>query len=319
MRNFFQQRFQNWLSRRIPPARNLVLNLRNIFIIPNQQGLGFALLLVLMFVGAINYEINLAFALVFLLSSLFVLTIFYTFRNLSGLHVCGRAATSVFAGENAELRVILNRHGRRFYESMDLSFAASKTVQANLIEDHEQRLSLYVPTHQRGAFSPGRLRIESCFPFGICRAWSLLDLDINCLVYPQPVACELVFLNDSAAQSGKTNINQGSEDFYSLREYQHGDSLKHVAWKKLAKGQGMYTKQYASHADDKIWLNCEMFSGMDGEARLSRLCYCVLNLDAAGKEYGLSLPDLKIAPGRGNQHYHKVLKSLALYQVEPGL
>ena len=79
----WRRRFDFWVSRRIPPSRQVVLGHRNIFIIPNRQGLGFLFVLGLMFLGAVNYEINLGFALVFLLLGVFVLSIFYTFRNLS--------------------------------------------------------------------------------------------------------------------------------------------------------------------------------------------------------------------------------------------
>ena len=83
----WRARFDSWVLRRIPPARNVVLGHQNIFIMPNKQGLGFLFVLGLMFIGAVNYEASLGFALVFLLLSMFVLSIFYTFRNLAGLHV----------------------------------------------------------------------------------------------------------------------------------------------------------------------------------------------------------------------------------------
>lgn len=114
--------FDSWVVRRIPPARNIVLGLNNIFIIPNRQGLGFLFVLGLMFIGAVNYEASLAFALVFLLLGMFVLSIFYTFRNLSGLHVTAVPGAPVFAGEKAEITVILNRHGSRSFENVQVAF-----------------------------------------------------------------------------------------------------------------------------------------------------------------------------------------------------
>ena len=63
--------FARWVIRRIPPARNVILNHQNIFIIPNKQGLGFLFVQGLMFIGAVNFEISLAFALVFLLLGMF--------------------------------------------------------------------------------------------------------------------------------------------------------------------------------------------------------------------------------------------------------
>jgi uncharacterized protein (DUF58 family) len=75
----------------------------------------------------------------------------------------------------------------------------------------------------------------------------------------------------------------------------------------------MFTKEYASNIDRKIWLRWDMFPGMDTEERLSRLCYCVLKLDTAGIDYGLDLPQVTLPPAKGSLHYAKMLETLALF------
>lgn len=315
-RNFrhnLQRRFQRWVRRRIPPSRNTILDNRNIFIIPSKQGMGFCFVLVLMFIAAINYEASLSFALVFVLICMFILSIFYTFRNLSGLHLSATPGAIVFAGEHADITIILNRRGKRIYEALELSFKNSRRVTTNLIATTEQRVDLYVPTTKRGKFSPGRLTIETFFPFGICRSWSLLDFKLDCLVYPKPIACDLDWLTSNVQNQGETNISTGNDDFHGLREYRQGDSLRHVAWKHFARGQGMYTKQYSSNVDDKIWLDWDMFPDMNIEDRISRLCYCVLKLDTSGLDYGLILPGVRIEPNKGSKHYTQLLETLALH------
>jgi len=309
----WRRRFNGWINRRIPPAHHVVLTQRNIFIIPNQQGLGFLLVLGLMFLGAVNYEISLAFALVFWLIGVFILSIFYTFRNLAGLHLSAVTGNSIFAGEQAEITVILSRHGERIHEALDLHYPGSRKVTANLIDNTEERCSLFLMANNRGWFSPGRLTIETVFPFGICRAWSLPDLDLRCLVYPKPVPCDLDWLSSQQNIQGHTNITRGSDDFHALRNYQQGDSHRHVAWKIAARGRGLYTKEYSSNVDDKIWLSWDMFPDMAVEERLSRLCYCVLQLDAAGLDYGLDIPGQHIEPAKGNDHYRAIMRTLALY------
>ncbi|MEY4642653.1 MAG: hypothetical protein RLZZ227_2647 [Pseudomonadota bacterium] len=307
--------FDSWVVRRIPPARNIVLGLNNIFIIPNRQGLGFLFVLGLMFIGAVNYEASLAFALVFLLLGMFVLSIFYTFRNLLGLHVTAVPGAPVFAGEKAEITVILNRHGSRSFENVQVAFPDTRAQVIDLLEHNEVRVSLFAPALRRGRLSPGRLLIDTTFPFGTCRAWSHVDLDFTFLVYPRPVECDIDWLLASQLQSGNTTITRGNDDFHSLREYQRGDSLKHVAWKVLARGQGMYTKEYSSNVDSRIWLRWDMFPDIGTEERLSRLCYCVLKLDTAGLDYGLELPGVKMLPAKGGLHYARVLETLALYRL----
>lgn len=305
--------FRSWVDRRIPPARQIVLSHRNIFIIPNEQGLGFAFVLVLMFIGAVNYEINLAFALVFELIGVFLLTIFYTFRNLAGLHISAVPGASVFAGEMAEVTIILNRHGKRIYESIQLSFPISRKQVVDLVNSHEQRTGLYVPAAGRGWLNPGRLVVETVFPFGICRAWSLIDLKLNCLIYPKPLECDLDHLLSRQLHTGRTTLVRGGDDFYGLREYHIGDPLKHVAWKNFARGQGMLIKEYANTMDQRVWISWDMFPDLDTETRLSHMCWCVIKLDETGLDFGLDLPGTTLQPAKGPEHYRKALETLALF------
>lgn len=315
LRARWQRGFAHWVARRIPAARCVVLGHHNIFIFPTRQGLGFLLVLGLMFIGAVNYEASLGFALVFLLLSMFLLSIFYTFRNLSGLHVSGVAGHSVFAGEKAEIIVILNRHGERRYETVQARFPGSRMVVVDLLDDREQRVNLYVPVEKRGYFRLERLTLDTVFPFGICRAWSLIDLDLQCLVYPRPVACDLDWVVQQQSQDGNTTQTRGADDFHGLRAYRPGDSLRHVAWKQMARGRGMYTKEYASNMDDRVWLRWSLFPDLGVEERLSRLCWCVIQLDAAGVDYGLDLPGAQLAPAKGQQQYTRALEALALFQL----
>lgn len=309
----WRRRFDRWVDRRIPPARTVTLGHRNIFILPNQQGLGFAAVLVLMFIGAVNYESNLGFALVFLLVGMFVLSIFHTFRNLAGLRVSAVPGTAVFAGEMAELTVILRREGPRTYENVELHCEGARRQAVDLLEQREARASLYVPAPRRGWLDPGRIVVDTVFPFGICRAWSLPDLRLRCLVYPRPQECDLDWLLANQLHAGNTTLVRGSDDFHSLREYREGDPLKHVAWKNYARGQGMLIKEYASTMDQKVWLRWDMFADLDTETRLSRLCWCAIRLDETGLDFGLEIPGLRIAPAKGELHYRKVLEALALY------
>lgn len=317
-RRRIELRFRRWISRRIPPASSINLTQNNIFILPSRQGVVFLVLLGLMFIGAINYEASLAFAVVFLLLGMFLLSIFYTFRNLSGLRISARNGAPVFAGEKAEYLINLRRPGKRAYEALTLRFHGSAIEILDMVELSENSCRLYLATDKRGPHKPGRLRIETSFPFGLCRAWSLLDMNLSALVYPKPVACDLKELGGLNAKSGRLFMNNAGEDFYSLREYQRGDSLHHVAWKVFARGRGMYTKQFAEAVSDNIWLHWDFFPGLGIEERLSRLCYCALQLEQKSMDYGLALPGQEIKPARGREHLHQVLEALALFRIDDG-
>ena len=96
------QRVSRWLDRRIPPSAQITLNQRNVFIFPTQTGFVFGGLLLLLILGAINYQASLVYGVAFLLGSMFLMTILYTFRNLSGLTLELVNKRPGFVGEDIE-------------------------------------------------------------------------------------------------------------------------------------------------------------------------------------------------------------------------
>ena len=78
-------RFSAWLDRRVPASPQITLSQRNVFIFPTRTGFVFSALLLLLVLGAVNYQASLVYAVAFLLGSMFLVTILYTFQNLSGL------------------------------------------------------------------------------------------------------------------------------------------------------------------------------------------------------------------------------------------
>ena len=105
-----------WLFRiKGAEAGVVVLNQRRVFILPTRAGLGFGLLLILLFVGAVNYNLAMGMALTFFLTSAALVAIHLTFRNLAYLHLEPGRATPVHAGEEARFELHLSnrrRHAR---------------------------------------------------------------------------------------------------------------------------------------------------------------------------------------------------------------
>ena len=108
-----QRRFQRWVNRRIPAAREVTLDQRRIFIFPSRTGLFFLFCLAVMLLAAINYQNNMSFALVFLLANVFLVSVLHTYANLSGLTIRGVSAQPVFPGQASEFRLRLSRKPKR--------------------------------------------------------------------------------------------------------------------------------------------------------------------------------------------------------------
>ena len=311
----------NWLARRAPAASQVSLGGRTIYMLPTAQGWLFVASSVVVFVAAINYALSLAFALSFLMTGVFLLTLVHTFLNLQGISLQASRAEACFAGENAVFRISVSRQDNRIREAIEVSAPATgaaiqikQHVQlANLTHAAADEVFLAIKTSVRGHFKAPRLRVKTVYPLGLWEAWSRPDLDMQCLVYPRPRVCDL----PSSAGAGNSTDNlafvPGTEDFYGLRPYQPGDSHRQIAWKVLARGQGLKTKQFVDPCDVSLMLDWAQFSGLALETRLSCLCYQVVQLSARDIEFGLRLPGQEFLPGRGDEHRRTLLEALALW------
>lgn len=312
-----QARFARWLARRIPPARSVTLDQRRVFILPTRTGVFFGVCLLVMLLAAINFQSNLSYGLTFLLASLFIVATVHTCGNLTGLTVLAVHARPAFPGQQTEFEIVVERGDRREHVGLALHWPGSAIANVSLLRKQRERLQIHLPvSQQRGWYRPGRLIVESRYPLGLLRCWSQLDLDLPALVYPRPLASPPPEGVSAGDPEGSSLPQPGNDDFYGFRDYQQGDPLRRVYWKGLARGRTLQVTQYVTHADRSAWLDWEMFPGTGIEQRLSHLCYWVLEMERAGEEYGLRIPNVSIPPDRGDAHREKVLRALALHGRE---
>jgi uncharacterized protein (DUF58 family) len=305
-------RYRQWIERRIPSAQSVTLDLRRIFIFPTRAGFAFLGLLFVMLIAAINYQNNMAFALVFLLACVFFVSVLHTYANLSGLTIKSLGAKAGFVGDSIPFKLQLSRHGGAHYYDISLSWPGCEKDLVCLLENNELVLNLHLPAKKRGYLNPGRLLLETSYPVGLLRAWTWVALEFEAMVYPQPLPADIKALPASEGGEGEAMLADGSDDFYGFRDYSPGDPLKHLFWKGYAKGQSLQLKQYVGYREKKLWLDWDAFDGSI-EKRLSHLCYWALKLEHNKQEYGLRLPGQEIVPAMGGAHQLLVLRALALF------
>lgn len=314
LKSYLRMNYQRWIAKNIPPQDSITLNRRNIFILPSRNGLFFICCLLVIFIAAINYAVSLAFGLAFLMVSIFILSILYCFNNLNQLTLRNQPASPVFCGDDVNFNVLLSRNPKRKHEALMLNFPDSLVSDVDLQSHDQIKAGVFTPATKRGEFKAPRLRLTTLYPLGLCRAWSVVDLNLKCLVYPKPIPFVFDQFNTGASGANELAISrEGSEEFYGLRDYVPGDSMRQIAWKNVARGQGMQVKQFVDYVDNRTWLDWDMFYGFGVEERLSRLCYCVLQLSKTDNAYGLKMPGIEIAPDTGIRHKNSLLKTLALF------
>ncbi len=309
-------RVANWIYGFSPPERGtVVLVHRRVYIVPARLGFIFAVTVLVLLVGSINYALSLGFALTFLLAGIGLAGLVHTARNLARLGVSAGRVTPVFAGESAQFRFFLDSRVPFDRPAILVRHVASgsQTV-LDVPAGAQAEAVLSVPAEKRGWLPLGRVMLETRYPLGLFRAWSYVEPEARCLVYPRPERSALPPSRADAATGSSRAHAAGNEDFAGLRNYHRADSPRHVAWKAVARSDKMLTKQFSGEAARELWLDWNLLPAALGlEQRLSRLAGWVLLAERSGAFYGLSLPGVEIPVGHGDTHAAACLHALAVY------
>ena len=309
-------RFANWLYGFTPPERGtVVLVHRRVYIVPSRLGWMFGATVAVLLTGSINYALSLGFVLTFLLAGAGLVGMVHTARNLARIAVSTGRAVPVFAGESAQFRLYLD--GRAPFDRPAIlvrHVSSGSQLVLDIPAGGVAEAVLAVPAARRGWLAFGRVMLETRFPLGLFRAWSYVEPDARCLVYPRPERSPLPEPGADTLAGNQRALAAGNEDFASLRAYQRSDSPRHVAWKAYARSDDMLTKQFSGEAASELWLDWNLLpAGLNVEQRLSRLAGWVLAAEKSGAHYGLRLPATEIAPARGEAHAATCLQALALH------
>ena len=309
-----RQSISDWIFRAsVPETPPVTLVQRRIFILPTRQGYVFAFTMLLLLLASINYTLSLGFVLTFLLASMAGVAMLHTWRNLAHLKLRPGRCDPVFAGQTAHFGVTLETPSLTRF-SIALRRRGGPEVYADIAVGEPAALALPCATTRRGRVRCGRLEVFTRYPLGLFHAWSYVDFGLTAIVYPRP---DPQAGNPPTLSRGGTEEGipiAGDEEFNMLRSYRPGDAPKLIAWKALAREQGLLTKEFSASASSELWLDWEDAPGGDVEARLSALAHWVLQAGEYGQGYGLRLPGRVIAPDRGESHRARCLEALALFE-----
>ena len=310
--------FSRFLRRARPDKEGCAeLKGRQIYILPTRYGILYALLLGVMLAGSINAANNLGFMLSFLLAGLGIVGILHTWHNLLGLRLQPGRVKPVFAGQEACFHVRAENSRGTPRPGILLERAGKTLSGIDLDSQASEELLLCLPAPKRGELELGRFVVSTRFPLGLLRAWSYIELEMSCLVYPRPGHRLQIPESSNHNPSGTGDRGVGTDDFAGLRPYRPGDPPRHINWKAAARGQGLQTKQFGGDQVEQRWLDWDLLPEPDAEARLSRLCRGVLAACEEQREFGLRLPGLTIEPALGDAHRHRCLAALACFGKKP--
>jgi len=308
--------FDSWLNAHNPPSRDaILLHSRRLYILPTRFGYLFGIMLLLLFFAAINYQNSMAFVLTFMLSSLGILSLWHTHKNLRDITVSLQIPRPVFCGEFCELKFEVSHanNSRRF--AIGIQYAGAAPIYLKLEPEAGTTAKLKIPTTRRGQFKPMGITVFTRYPTGLFHAWGWLRFDLPVLIYPRPTANVKLQQSMVAQYDGQisTSTIEG-DDFAGLREHRPGESLRHVSWKAYAQGKGLLTKTFQGQARPTLWIDWQLLGKGSLEDKLSFMTALVLAAENEEQKYGLRLPGTTIAQSYGSAHKHACLQILAVFR-----
>ncbi|HMN96612.1 MAG TPA: DUF58 domain-containing protein [Phycisphaerales bacterium] len=191
---------------------------------------------------------------------------------------------------------------------------------------------------RRGPMRLGRMRIFSAFPFGLVGKSVAFDQPQTTLIYPRTVALREDFLRALVpGGDGGLRMTRRSgtgEDYYGMREYKPGDSMRQISWRRSATLDQLVTieRTRPSPPRARVVLDLrrpteelrfdpgEVESPRELEERAITLAASVIRLaESQGYEIGLTVLGLDDRPTpmrRGHWHVEKLMGALASLDLD---
>lgn len=317
----WQSLWNNWLARRTPRLPHLTFTQRNVYILPSKGGWVYAVVVLVLLLAAINEQLNLAYALAFLLGGVGLSSMSLTHGNLRGLTLALGSVRSVHAGQTLAVPITLDathlKHGR-------FGLMIDQAMPCEVEAGQQATFELPVKTRQRGWMHLPRWSIETTYPLGLFRAWGYWRPSPAVLIWPaaEPHPPEMPSLpEDNGLQTPARSTSTHMEE---VREWQRGDALRQVVWKKsatrMACGQTPVVRHEPTESSPPTWIDWRQTEGLDTEARLSRLAAWLLKAEAMSQQtthsYGLRMPGHAIPCGKGPAHLAQCMEVLATWAGE---
>ncbi|MGQ0709095.1 MAG: DUF58 domain-containing protein [Rhodoferax sp.] len=312
----WRRRLREWFESRLPRRDTLLLTQRNVYILPSAPGGMLAATLLVLLLASINYQLNLGYLLTFLLTGAAAVGMHVCHANLRGLTMHLIAPQPTFARARGVFDIELVNERRSLRPAIAVRTAAQEQATwTDVPAQGRARVQLgFVPQRRGEQFLP-TLTLQTDYPLGTFRVWTVWRLASPVLVYPAVEAHPPPLPPVQAVGAGQAQRSAAaaSGEFEGVRAWRRGDARKLVVWKKVAKNDELVSRDLEHAQRSELWLDLESTGCADLEHRLSRLCAWVLQAEQRGLRYGLRLGGQRIGPGQGGAHQAQCLQALALY------
>ncbi|OTG84059.1 DUF58 domain-containing protein [Acinetobacter sp. ANC 4648] len=298
-----QKKVKQWLSQRFQYQAPKTLKQNDVLVFIYQQGFLYLILILITFIAGVNYANNLILGFCFLISAILCISFYLTFKQLHALNIEIISPEVGRVNEVFSVKFILKQPTKM---PKYLYFKYADQFQQVLFDELQQSIELHLIAEQRGLYQFPQIQMYSTYPLGLVRAWTYFYIQKEVWIAPQPKALNQNFY--ASASLGQPDL----DEFHELRNFKVGDSLQAVSWKQVARGQGMYIKQFEDQSDAQtLYIEYAQMPSSDHEEKLSLIMGLVDQCEQHKIPYSIRLPQIEIVQGCGEQQYLQVQQQLA--------
>ncbi len=260
-----------------------------------------------------------AYMLAFGLAALVLVSWLHARQHLKGLVVQTGSSPVWREGEPCLLPLALSVKDGPLPAGLEVT--APDALDAVFVETLSAERPTYVslPIRAGAAGSTGGLKIlvRSLYPLGFFTCEREFELSLNRPIHPKAAgilplpARDVADVSQAGAATGRSLSKQRGDDFDGVRPWQHGDPLRHVDWKAVARGRPLMVKQFTGGTSPSVTLDWESLN-LPPTERASQMAKWIEDAEREGLRYAVLLPGTKLPAASGPEHRRKALDALAI-------
>lgn len=322
LQDYLPKQIQFWLQNL--PWRNLrprdampfEIGNRRIYVLPTRFGFFIGFTLLVLTLGALNYNNNGALILSFIIISACNNSLIGAHLTLLGLNIQTQSISSVFAGQLCELKFSIHTKKSKTSQTTFLTAKIDEFQSEFELDQQQSLLSIKIPSLQRGILHINKLEIFTLQPLGLAKAWSTISLRQQVIIYPTPRGQALHTIYTDSQGAGGAQSKQITDQPHHIREFNVGDSRKQIAWKASARTGQLQVREYESAQAEQLVFDWRALQSLAYEQKIEQLCLWVIQAEQRNLSYSLILPNKQFTHNLGAAHKVACLEALALMPYE---
>ncbi|VEG90842.1 hypothetical protein [Legionella spiritensis] len=306
------QYWYHWVKKRGTRDNPQHLKSRNLYILPSLFGWVYAVVLLTLFLCAVNYQMSAIFLLTFIPGVAGLISAWEAHANLQGLSISFLTINDIQQGETTHAVFYLKANGKTRF-NLCYQIKGQEKTGIDMLPPEGKQLVISLHGKRRGHYKFPVMCFYSDYPFGLFRVWGYAFFDRDYYVYPAAVSpgfWPAAWTNEGDRRKSKP----GHEDLDNLKPVDNPwIQSNRIAWKIAARGQGWYLKTMNDPEGDCWLFRLDDLPDRDIEHALEHLSYWLHDAERRGLLYALEIKGIRTSFSQGTEHLKQCLRQLAMY------